>query len=281
MHAILREEIEAALGEPITGAERVAGGDIHDAFRVTLGGGRVVFAKGSARAPAGMFDAEARGLAWLAEPDVLRTPRVLAVGRHVLVLEWLDDTRRAADFDAQLGRGLAALHAASPGSFGLDHDNYIGRLPQPNAAEPGASWADFYRRARLEPMIARSSSLLAPLRPRLDALLDRLPALVGPEEPPARLHGDLWGGNLHAAEGAPALIDPACYGGHREMDLAMMKLFGGFSARVFETYAEAAPLAPGVEERVPLYQLYPLLVHVGLFGAGYVGSVERVLGRYE
>jgi fructosamine-3-kinase len=113
-----------------------------------------------------------------------------------------------------------------------------------------------------------------------ERLFQNLTELVGPDEPPARLHGDLWGGNLHVAEdGAPCLIDPAAYGGHREMDLAMMQLFGGFSPRVFEAYAESYPLGPGHAERVPLYQLYPLLVHVNLFGGSYVAAVERALAR--
>ena len=106
----------------------------------------------------------------------------------------------------------------------------------------------------------------------------RLPQRCGPAEPPARLHGDLWGGNLLTDEhGAPVLIDPAVYGGHREVDLAMMQLFGGFSARVFDAYHEAHPLAPGWRERAPLYQLYPLLVHVNLFGGSYLGGVRRAL----
>ena len=122
----------------------------------------------------------------------------------------------------------------------------------------------------------------------LSAGLDRarfattlITGVVGPAEPPARLHGDLWGGNLHVTEaGAPCLVDPAVYAGHREMDLAMMKLFGGFGPRVFAAYHEAAPLAPGHAERTALYQLYPLLVHVNLFGEGYVGSVRSALASY-
>ncbi|HYP91419.1 MAG TPA: fructosamine kinase family protein, partial [Polyangiaceae bacterium] len=119
------------------------------------------------------------------------------------------------------------------------------------------------------------------LRTGAERLAARLAGLVGPGEPPARLHGDLWSGNLHVdAAGAPCLIDPAVYGGHREVDLAMMRLFGGFGERVFAAYHEAFPLAPGYAERVTLYQLYPLLVHVNLFGGGYVRSVESSLARY-
>ncbi|HEV8547695.1 MAG TPA: fructosamine kinase family protein, partial [Polyangiaceae bacterium] len=137
---------------------------------------------------------------------------------------------------------------------------------------------------RLEPQLRRASDagrVTAALRRRFEELFARLPELVGPEEPPARLHGDLWGGNLHVDEqGAPCLIDPAAYGGHREVDLAMMRLFGGFSERVFSAYAESFPLAAGHAERTDLYQLYPLLVHVNLFGGGYGASVERALSRY-
>ena len=119
------------------------------------------------------------------------------------------------------------------------------------------------------------------MRSRFDVLRSALPELVGPDEPPARLHGDLWGGNLHVDEsGAPCLIDPAVYGGHREIDLAMMRLFGGFGHRVFAAYDEVFPLAPEASERIDLYQLYPLLVHVNLFGGSYVGSVDRALSSY-
>lgn len=272
-----RAEVERALGMRVTDAARVAGGDINEAWRLTLADGRTVFAKTHPSPPRGMYDAEARGLAWLAGP--LRVPRVLATGASFLALEWLDAAPRVRDFDQRLGRGLAALHRQSPEGFGLDHDNFIGRLPQPNA--PTDDWPSFYRERRLLPMLTLARADVA-LRRRFDRLFDRLPELVGPPEPPSRLHGDLWGGNLHVdAEGAPALIDPAVHGGHREIDLAMMKLFGGFSSRVFASYAEAHPLAPGHEERVALYQLYPLLVHAALFGGGYLASVDAHLRAYE
>jgi fructosamine-3-kinase len=235
-----------------------------------------------------MFPSEARGLKWLAEANALRVPQTIAVtsGRKgepaFLVLEYLPSSRPRPNFDEELGRGLAALHRFGAPSFGLDHENFIGRLPQTNARTE--TWAEFYRLRRLEPQLrrAREAGLLGgELNRRFDRLFARLGELVGPPEPPARLHGDLWGGNLHTDErGAPCLIDPAVYGGHREVDLAMMRLFGGFGARVFQAYGEAFPLAPGHSERTPLYQLYPLLVHVNLFGRGYLGSVEAALARY-
>jgi fructosamine-3-kinase len=274
------------LGAHVVSASRLGGGDINDAFEVELADARRVFVKTNANAPAGMFQAEARGLAWLAQAGALRLPRVLAVSPDAepsfLVLELVRSAARRRDFDEELGRSLAALHRATPGAFGLDHDNFIGRLPQSNAEH--ARWADFYRAERLEPQLERASRqgrASSALRRDFERLFARLDSLVGPEEPPARLHGDLWGGNLHVdPTGMPCLIDPAAYGGHREIDLAMMRLFGGFGERVFAVYDEAFPLAPGHAERVPLYQLYPLMVHVNLFGGGYQGSVERALKHY-
>jgi len=193
--------------------------------------------------------------------------------------EVLTPGKRRPDFDEALGRSLAALHVFCASSFGLDHDNFIGRLAQSNATTD--DWASFYLVSRLEPQLrlAADHGLIDHgTRSSFDALRRVLPAGVGPEESPSRLHGDLWGGNLHADEtGQPCLIDPAVYGGHREIDLAMMRLFGGFGERVFAAYEEAWPLAPGSGERVSLYQLYPLLVHVNLFGGSYVGSVQRAL----
>jgi fructosamine-3-kinase len=286
MESDVQARVSAALGARVRRAQHVGGGDINEAFVVDLEDGRRVFVKTNASADPEMFPAEARGLAWLAEAHALRMPEVLAVSSGerpaFLALEYLCPERPRAGFDEELGRGLAALHRFGAPGFGLDHDNFIGRLPQSNCA--AASWPEFYRRERLVPQLEAATQrglISAALARRFERLFDRLDELVGPSEPPARLHGDLWGGNLHVdPDGAPCLIDPAVYGGHREIDLAMMKLFGGFGARVFDAYAEALPLADGSDERVALYQLYPLLVHVNLFGGGYVASVERALAKY-
>jgi fructosamine-3-kinase len=206
---------------------------------------------------------------------------VLVHGPSFLVLERIDAARPRADYDELLGRGLAALHAFGAPVFGLDHDNFIGRLPQVNATLP--TWAEFYRARRLEPQLrmAVDRGRASPVMQEAFAhLLPRLEELVGPPETPARLHGDLWGGNAMVDEqGRPCLIDPAVYGGHREVDLAMMRLFGGFGPRVFAAYQEAFPLAPGHQDRMPLYQLYFLLVHVNLFGGAYVIQVEQALAQ--
>jgi fructosamine-3-kinase len=282
----LRTRVEGALGLRVVRAARVQGGDINDAFELDLADGRSVFLKSNAHAPPGLFAAEAQGLAFLREAAALRIPEVLAFSssseQPFLLLEFVRSAEPRSDFDEQLGRGLATLHRAGAPTFGFSQANFIGRLPQSNRARP--SWSEFYREERLQPQLrAASRAGLAPpsLCRDFERLFLALPELVGESEPPARLHGDLWRGNLHVDEhGAPCLIDPAVYGGHREMDLAMMRLFGGFAGRVFAAYAEAFPLRQGHEERVPLYQLYPLLVHLNLFGGSYLSSVQATLATY-
>ncbi|MES1175903.1 MAG: fructosamine kinase family protein [Myxococcales bacterium] len=285
----LRRGVEQALGQRVESVARLSGGDINDAFSLSLADGQRVFLKTNANAPSAMFPAEARGLHFLREARALRIPEVLAHSAAepsdspaFLVLELIASGRPRARFDEELGRGLAALHRAGAPSFGFAESNFIGRLAQRNRAHD--TWAEFYRVERLEAQISLAESeRRAPTRLRRDIerLFAKLPQLVGDSEPPARLHGDLWGGNLHIDEqGAPCLIDPAVYGGHREVDLAMMRLFGGFGERVFAAYAEAFPLSAGHAERVALYQLYPLLVHLNLFGASYAGSVQSALDRY-
>jgi fructosamine-3-kinase len=285
VNAATRAALARALGSEVALVRPLAGGDINQAFELELADGRSVFVKTNAAAPAGFFEAEASGLRWLAEARALRVPEVLAVGgaeSPFLALELLESSAPAPGFDERLGQGLARLHGSGAASFGLAADNFVGSLPQLNQSRP--SWAEFYRERRLIPLLerARRRGLLdAEFERAAERVLARLEQLVGPSEPPARLHGDLWAGNLHVARGGePTLIDPAVYGGHREIDLAMMRLFGGFGPRVFAAYAESAPLAPGHAGRVALYQLYPLLVHVVLFGAGYVSRARSCLLPY-
>ncbi|MEO8180035.1 MAG: fructosamine kinase family protein [Deltaproteobacteria bacterium] len=294
MNAATRAAVARLLGARVCGVQSVSGGDINEAFALELTDGRRVFAKTNPSAAPSFFPAEARGLRWLGEARALRVPEVLGVSGSgsergaeptesaFLLLEWLEPAPRAAGFEERLGQGLAALHRSHALDFGLDHDNFVGSLPQSNQSAP--SWAEFYRDRRLVPLLqqARQRGLLDLAFERdAERLLGRLPELVGPSEPPARLHGDLWGGNLHtAATGEPVLIDPAAYGGHREIDLAMMRLFGGFPPRVFAAYRESHPLAAGHAERLELYQLYPLLVHLVLFGASYRERVGSCLQRY-
>lgn len=282
--------VSAALSTKLDAWAPVRGGDICDAGMVTSSDGTKFFVKTHRDVHVGfdMFAAEAEGLAWLGEPGVLRVPKVLAVSDRerstvpFLVLEWIAPGSPARDYDEALGRGLARLHQSGPVRFGWPRTNFIGPLPQRN--ELADDWATFFRTCRLEPQVrcaVDSGALSSSVVCRFEQLYACLPELLGPSEVPARLHGDLWSGNAHVDGcGAPCLIDPAVYGGHREVDLAMMRLFGGFSERVFDAYQDFAALSPGHAERVPLYQLYPLLVHVNLFGGSYVSSVNRVLTRY-
>lgn len=270
-------EVARACGSVPAAARAVRGGDVCEALRLDLADGRAVFVKHRAGAPPGMFGAEAAGLEWLSRAHALRVPQVIAHGADWLALEWIDETPRHPHHDEALGQGLAALHMSGAPSFGAPHPGFIGPLAVPN--DPRPDWPTFLAECRLTPL-ADAAGLPVDTRRRLDVLLPRLADALGPPEPPARLHGDLWNGNrMTGPAGEPVLVDPAAYGGHREVDLAMMRLFGGFSERVFASYDEAFPLAPGHHERLEVNQLIPLLVHAALFGGAYVASVDRILRR--
>jgi len=265
-------------------ARRVGGGDINEAFRVVLADGSDAFVKTRPGAAPREYEAEAAGLAWLAEPAALRTPRVLAVDERYLALEWVQPGVLDAAGAEELGRGLAVTHAAHAPSFGGlgASPARFGSLQLPN--EPAGDWPEFYAERRLRPLaaLARDRGALSQTGVgALERVCERLGGLCGPPEPPARLHGDLWSGNVMAdVHGRPWLIDPCAYGGHREVDLAMLLLFGAPSERVLAAYEEAAPLADGWRERVELYQLLPLLVHALLFGGAYGARAEAVALRY-
>ena len=271
---------------------RVGGGDINEAYHLILADGREAFVKTRGDAAPGEYAAEARGLRWLAEPGGVRTPRVLDLDERYLALEWIAPGRLDAAGAEELGRGLAATHLAGARSFGEP-----GRESEEGAAsasagfgslrlsnEPAPDWPSFYAERRLRPLarIARERGALTPAGiAAVERVCDRIDDLVGVAEPPARLHGDLWWGNVMAdSHGLPRLIDPSAYGGHREIDLAMLRLFGGAPARLFDAYEEAAPLASGWEDRVTLYQLLPLLVHTLLFGGSYAQSLQRTARHY-
>jgi fructosamine-3-kinase len=290
---------------------RVGGGDINEAWCVTLPNGCDAFVKTRPDAAPGEYAAEARGLRWLAEPGALRTPGVLEVAPDYLMLEWVEPGYLSAEGAEELGRGLALTHAAGAPAFGdpgaAERPQSYGAVeaaptghPQSGGAgeaatssfgslrlsnDPTPDWPSFYAQRRLLPLAreARERGILSREGAgAVEGVCERLPVLAGPPEPPARLHGDLWSGNVMAddAEGRPLLIDPSAYGGHREVDLAMLRLFGAPSKRVFAAYAEIAPLAEGWEERVELWQLLPLLVHAVLFRGSYIGVAERVARRY-
>jgi fructosamine-3-kinase len=266
---------------------RSGGGDINQGWHVTLADGTEAFVKNRPGAAVGEYAAEAAGLHWLGEPGVLPVPRVLEVAQGHLALEWIEPGRLTPAGAEELGRGLAAVHAAGAPHFGDPRAARgtrarFGSLALPNDA--AADWPSFFVQCRLQPLARMATEqgwLTGAGRRALERIGERVLELAGPEEPPARLHGDLWSGNVLAdTQGRPWLIDPAVYGGHREVDLAMLRLFGAPSERVFAAYEDAAPLAEGWRERVELWQLPPMLVHGVLFGGSYCKAAERIALRY-
>lgn len=283
----LREPMEAALaavgGAPIVAAETVSGGCISETARLRTATGQSYFAKwNQGEVPAGLFHAEARGLAALEAAGAVRVPYVIAVAAEWLLLEWLESGPAAVDTWAELGRSMAALHRTRETAFGADADNYIGPLPQSNRRH--RQWAEFWRAERLLPQLALAGRAFdSAQRARLERFVERdLDGLLAAADTDGAslLHGDLWSGNVHVCRDArAAVLDPSSYYGHREVDLAMAALFGGFSERFFDAYAEAWPLSPGHEQRRAAYQLYYLMVHVNLFGSGYVDRTLQALVR--
>jgi fructosamine-3-kinase len=285
----LEAKLAAVLGAPIGHAEAVYGGDINQSASFECGGAPY-FVKWNASAPPAMFPTEAHGLRLLASANAIRVPAVIAQGDAVgacpafLVLEWIETGGRRSNGGTmeRFGAALAALHRHTAAQHGLDRDNFIGRLPQPNGQM--ASWAEFYRERRIgfQMELARQRGRLPGRREALlTRLMERLPGLLDDASiPPSLMHGDLWGGNYLVDErGEAVLIDPAVCYGHREMDLAMSELFGGFSPRFYEAYFEAYP-TPGYPERRALYQLYYVLAHLNLFGESYGGRVDSIAAHY-
>jgi fructosamine-3-kinase len=224
------------------------------------------FRKQDANALADFFAVEAAGLDWLREADALAVPLVISVAADHIVLERIGRGPWTSAVDERFGRELADLHRVGADSFGGPRGAYIGPLAMPN--DRADNWPAFYVEQRIEPFMR---GVPADARHPIERVIARIDALAGPVEPPARIHGDLWRGNVLADEaGTPWVIDPAAHGGHRETDLAMLRLFGGFGERCFAAYDESCPLADGWRDRVALHQLHPLLVHCVLFGGAYV-----------
>jgi fructosamine-3-kinase len=265
---------EALLGTAVVATTPVAGGDICTATRLRLSDGRSALVKTRPHAPADFFRAEARGLQWLAAASGAHVPEVLAAEDDCLILRWVEAGRPSVEAAEEFGRALTITHRAGSPVFGSETevDGYIGTLPLPNRSAP--TWPELYATRRVLPYLklARDRSMIAPGdADAVESAVRRIVDLAGPAEPPARLHGDLWSGNVLWGEDARVwLVDPAAYGGHRETDLAMLALFGlPQLQRVLDAYQEATPLADGWEDRVALHQLFPLLVHACMFGGGY------------
>jgi fructosamine-3-kinase len=275
-------QLERALGTDVRAMRSLSGGDMAEAFAVELSDRRRVFAKTHAAPPEGFFSREADDLVWLGAASALPLPEVLAVSDSepaFLVLSWIESGTRAMADEAGFGRGLAAMHRTGAPYFGRSDGRTTGSQALPN--DPCDTWVEFFAERRLRPL-ARLAAERAAIPPALCSALggvaDRLEDLGVSVETPARLHGDLWAGNRMIDQaGQSWLIDPAAHGGHREFDLAMMRLFGGFGEDAFRAYDEVFQLADGWEQRIRLHQLAPLAVHAIKFGGGYVGALEDAL----
>jgi protein-ribulosamine 3-kinase len=284
----ISSQIASLLGSPVRRAASESGGSINAAYRIELADSRPYFLKTNEGSLYAMFEAEARGLSVLREacrgirvPDVIGHDKTGDGRLSWLLLEYIESSRPGGSFFSDFGRELASLHRLSNDHFGLDHHNYIGSLYQSNT--PHKTWASFYTHERLMPQMkaAIDSGLLRPgLARNFDNLFARLGELF-PDEPPALLHGDLWGGNyLCDRDGTPVIIDPAVYYGHREMEIAFTRLFGGYEREFYSSYNEAWPLSNGHEQRVDICNLYPLLVHTNLFGSSYAGRVVSIIKNF-
>lgn len=276
----------------VFGSHFKSGGCINNTLQLQTTEGDF-FIKWQSNIPEDMFEKEAAGLKALKHVKSLPTgqegmkiPEVLAVGKieekHYLLMEYIDSAPPSANYWEDFGHSLAELHQQkAPKTHGFQHDNYIGKLPQPNRTFE--SWIGFFIQNRLEYQL----NLAIANRMVSDSFIRRYRQLYGllpellPEEKPSLLHGDLWSGNVMVGnDGKVCLIDPAVYYGHREIELAFTRMFGGFSQSFYDAYHETYPLAPEFEERVGIYNIYPHMVHVNLFGSSYLSGVEQVLRKY-
>ncbi len=283
----ITDAVQQAIGDTVVSSTVVHGGDSSAAFRVETSDGRQFFAKTHPTPPAGFFTTEASSLAWLAESGAVHVPNVVAVSDGIdgrsgyLVLEWIEPGSRPPD-EAAFGRSLAELHASGAPNFGRADGRTTGSLGLPN--DPTDTWARFIATCRFAPL-ARIARDRGSLPDDVVRGLDRLASTLDRFDegaPPARLHGDLWAGNrLVDVDGTSWLIDPAAHGGHREFDLAMMHLFGGFGAEVISGYQAVSPLADDWQHRIELHQIAPLVVHAIKFGGSYVGAATRAILRYR
>ena len=264
----------------------VSGGSINRAYRIGTNEGDL-FLKYNTSAPADFFKKEAEGLKLLTSATTkIRIPNVVADcapsdrSPGFLVIEFIESgsTGNAAQF----GAALAELHQTNSEKFGLREDNYIGSLPQSN--QNHSEWSAFFSAERIKPQLklaVDSGKMEAKVYGQWEQISRKLDSLL-PKTKPSLVHGDLWSGNyMYDSDGRAVLIDPAVYYGHPEMDLAFSKMFGGFTREFYSGYESVSPLDANFEERVPIYNLYPLLVHVNLFGGHYISQAKSVLNRFS
>jgi fructosamine-3-kinase len=266
----------------ISVVKAVHGGDINQGGRITLENGSNYFIKWNMNSDPSMFDKEAKGLKILSEAGTdIVIPNVHHYGNNFLILDWIQEGTENHRSSYDFGRQLALLHKNTNDHFGLDHDNFIGKLHQSNHKH--SNWADFFAIERLEPQIqlaVENDKIERSLFRSVQKLYGKL-GQIFPREKPALLHGDLWSGNyMYVREGKTSIYDPAVYYGHREMDISMTRLFGGFSEEFYKGYEDTYPLEHGYEERIKLCNLYPILVHANLFGGSYSRQAEQIIRHY-
>jgi len=275
--------LKARYEQPVSiiNTNSLGGGCINNAVKVETNVGDLFIKWNQAKKYPGMFESEAQGLQLLRSAGEIHIPEVIAHDEihdtAFLILEFVEPGRTVAGFWEDFGRSLANLHKHTNELFGLDHDNYIGSLPQSNKQHD--NWIDFFIGERLEPQIRRAG-ISGDLSKKFNGLFNVLDEIF-PHEPPALLHGDLWSGNyMTAPNGKASIIDPSVYYGHREMDIAMSRLFGGFAQQFYDAYNAEHSLENGWENRLDICNLYPLMVHVNLFGGGYLGQVQSILRKF-
>lgn len=281
----VKGHVENHLHCKVTGFRPASGGCINHGGELVTDKGSYFLKWNDAHRYTGMFGAESKGLTLLDSAKCIHIPKVVLVDevedKQFIVMEFVRAAHPKKNYWALLGERLAQLHRNTNTQFGLDHDNYIGSLHQSNFFHK--DWIQFFIEQRLDKQVSlaeRNSRMEKGQRSRFATLYKKLPELL-PAENPALLHGDLWSGNVMVNEkGEPCLIDPAVYFGHREIELAFTRLFGGFGSEFYEAYVASFPLLPGFTDRVDIYNLYPLMVHVNLFGGGYLQQAERILKRY-
>jgi fructosamine-3-kinase len=281
---MLSEKIIEACGPRVERYTRVSGGDINEAYCIFTAGKKYFLKVNSASEFPDMFEKEANGLRALSENCHLHIPQVIKNGvaenEQFLLLEWIEGGPGNKNLWEDFGNGLAKLHMKKQESFGWKENNYIGSLVQIN--EPKNSWTEFYAQHRILPLVKQvfDSGMFTTKEVKdAELLCTRLDRLF-PKEHPSLLHGDLWSGNFMCSTEGPAIFDPSVYCGHREMDLGMSKLFGGFDTEFYEAYHQTYPLEKDWQKRIPLTQLYPLLVHAVLFGGGYAASAANIIRSF-
>jgi len=285
----LNQLLSEKLGFQITSLQfnSVGGGSINETFQIKINSHIKFFLKlNSVTKYPALFEKEKNGLEFLAKQKIIHLPSVIACdvvnGEQILLLEWIEGGLKAGLFWQQFGEQLAKLHQGTDSNFGFTEDNYMGALPQINKLYK--NWVDFFIHCRLRAQIkmATEKSLLHPKHlAAFENLFPRLPSIFN-EEKPSLLHGDLWSGNFMSnGKSEPVLIDPAVYFGHRSVDLAMTTLFGGFDKLFYQAYNYLFPFPNNYEEQWEICNLYPLLIHLNLFGAGYLSQIERILNKYS